>query len=536
MHQVPVRGLLVATLLGLLEVHGADGREQARQGRTFRDSPGPPAIDRGLVGRVYRSPDSRETRLRASIRSLNGPEQRIGTSGAPYVAGKLIVKFRDGMSPTARASALSAAAATTSPQPSYADFEVVSIDPAADAEAAAAAMAARPDVEYAQPAYRVHAQFTPNDPFYAKQWNLPDIDMERAWDIQPGAGSSITVAVVDSGIAYTNVTRSYHANAFRVNTDGDVIVGSNTGTLYPSLGDLTLSFVAAPDLGPSSRFVAPHDFIWDTDVPVDLDGHGTHVSGTIGQTTNNNAGTAGVAFNVKLMPVKVLDSEWDDIFGSPHASTDDTVARGIRYAADNGAKVINLSIGRTGNAGTAPVVEDAIRYAVSKGAFIAIAGGNGFEDGNQTEVIAEIANRVQGAVSVAATDRNHNRAFYSTTGNYIELAAPGGAFRGFDNEGGILQQTLDLDLVETFTSSPSRLIAPRFDAVAYFYFSGTSSATPHVSGVAAMLMQQGITSPAAIESALEKFATDRGAAGRDNDFGFGEINARNTLRGLGLVK
>jgi serine protease len=350
--------------------------------------------------------------------------------------------------------------------------------------------------------------------------------MERAWDIQPAAGSTITVAVLDTGVAYTNLTRTYHANAFRVDADGDVVVGGNSGTQYPSLGDLTLSFVAAPELGPSTRFVAPHDFIWNTDVPVDLDGHGTHVSGTIGQLTNNAIGTAGVAFNVKLMPVKVLDTEWDDIFGAPGVGTDATV----------GAQVINMSLGRTGDAGSAPAVEDAIRYAVSKGVFISIAGGNEFEDGNPMEVIAEIASRVQGAVSVAATDKNHNRAYYSSTGSYIELAAPGGSFRGFDDEGGILQQTLDLDLVETFTSSPARFGPPRFDALAYFYFTGTSSAAPHVSGVAAMLMQQGIRTPAAIEAALERFATDRGAAGRDNEFGYGEISARNTLIGLGVAR
>ena len=216
--------------------------------------------------------------------------------------------------------------------------------------------------------------------------------------------------------------------------------------------------------------------------------------------------------------------------------TDITVARGIRYAADNGARIINMSLGRTGDAGSAPAVEDAIRYAISKGAFVAVAGGNEFEDGNPTEVLAEIANRIQGMVSVAATDKNHNRAFYSSTGSYIELAAPGGSFRGFDVDGGILQQTLDLDFVETFTSTPARFIPPRFDVLAYFYFTGTSSSTPHVSGVAAMLMQQGITSPAAIEAALERFATDRGTAGRDNEFGFGEINARNTLLGLGVAR
>jgi serine protease len=297
---------------------------------------------------------------------------------------------------------------------------------------------------------------------------------------------------------------------------------------------LTLPFVAATELGPSSRFVAPRDFIWGGTTPIDLDGHGTHVSGTIGQLTNNNAGTAGVAFNVKLMPVKVLDGNWDDIFGAPNQGTDDVVAQGIRYAADNGAKVINMSLGRTGPA--APAIEDAIKYAVGKGAFVAIAAGNEFEDGNPTSVIAEIASRVQGAVSVGAIDRSHNRAYYSTTGTYVELAAPGGSFRGFESDGGILQQTLDLAVVETYFTTPSRLVAPRFDALAYYFFIGTSQATPHVSGVAAMLMQQGITSPAAVEAALEKFATDLGATGRDNEFGFGEISARNTLRGLGISK
>jgi subtilisin family serine protease len=182
------------------------------------------------------------------------------------------------------------------------------------------------------------------------------------------------------------------------------------------------------------------------------------------------------------------------------------------------------------------VIEDAVKYAVGKGAFVAIAAGNEFEDGNPSEAIADIASRVQGAVAVAAVDKSHARAWYSSSGPYVELAAPGGSFRGFPSEGGILQQTFDLDLVETYKSKPADFVAPHFDNLAYFFFIGTSQATPHVSGVAAMLRQQGITDPAAIEAALEKFAVDRGAAGRDNDFGFGEINARSTLRGLGLAR
>jgi serine protease len=248
---------------------------------------------------------------------------------------------------------------------------------------------------------------------------------------------------------------------------------------------------------------------------------------------------------VKLMPVKVLDADWDDIFGSPNSGTDDIVARGVRYAADNGAKVLNLSIGRTGP--PAPVIEDAIKYAVGKGCFIAIAGGNGFTDGNPTEVIAEIANRVQGAVAVGAINPAKDHASYSTTANYVELVAPGGDFGNFGSNGGVLQQTLDLALAETDEfPPPSRYKVPRFDALAYYFFIGTSQATPHVAGVAAMLMQQGITDPAAVEAALERFATPCSegqhrcdasvAANRSNTFGFGLVEARNTLRGLGLAR
>jgi serine protease len=356
------------------------------------------------------------------------------------------------------------------------------------------------------------------------QWNLPLIDMERAWDIQPAAGSNIVVAVLDTGVAYSNQTLHVHASAFR----------DDQGTLYPALGDLTLNFAAAPELAPFTRFVSPHDFIWDDNVPLDFDGHGTHVSGTIGQLTNNGAGVAGVAFNVKIMPVKVIDSIWDDVFGAPNFGTDDVVARGIRYAADNGAKIINMSIGRDGD--PAPVIEDAIKYAVGKGVFIAIAGGNSFEDGNPKEVVADIASRVQGAVSVAAVGPDKTHAHYSTTGNYIELSAPGGTDRGFGRNGYVFQQTYDFTATDTFLLPPAQFAAPRFDVINYVGYVGTSQATPHVSGVAAMLMQQGITDPAAIEAALEKFATDLGDPGRDNTYGYGLIEARDTLRGLGLAK
>jgi serine protease len=166
-------------------------------------------------------------------------------------------------------------------------------------------------------------------------------------------------------------------------------------------------------------------------------------------------------------------------------------------------------------------------------------------------VIADIASRVQGAVAVAAVDRNatvgdHHcsgtstspscHAYYSSSGSWVELAAPGGSERGFGRDGFIWQQTFDFNFVETYLLPPSQFRAPRFDILAYVGIIGTSMATPHVSGVAAMMIQQGINNPAAVEAALERFATDLGTPGRDDFYGYGLVDARNVLRGLGMAR
>jgi len=496
---------------------------------------GLPAVNVGLMQDESHAPDAPEALHRVAIRAgLRGDDG--ARPAASFRPGRLIVKFRDEAPDVARLSALHDASTTgtIAERASHADFDVVHLSPDEDPVTAARLLMDRHGdvVEYAQPSYRMHTMFTPNDPYYASnQWNLPMIDLERAWDIQPAAGSSITVAVVDSGLAYQDAMIIANVPAFR----------DDQNRRYPPLGRINIPYSAARQVVSAAhpeRIVAPHDFIWDgtsfATMPFDFDGHGTHVSGTIGQLTNDGEGTAGIAFNVKLMPVKVIDSVWDFLFGAPNEATDDVVARGVRYAADNGAKIINMSIGRDGP--PAPVVEDAIKYAVGKGAFIAIAAGNGFEDGNPVEVVAEIASRVKGAVSVAAVDRARNHAFYSTAGPYVELAAPGGAIRGFGASGAVYQQTFNFDFTDTFLLPPAQYHAPRFDVMGYIPYSGTSMATPHVTGVAAILMQQGITDPAAIEDALEKTAIDLGVKGRDDQFGFGLIDARNAMFGLGLAK
>lgn len=475
-----------------------------------------PAIDRGL--REFDPPRPPRSRLTAQ-------NARGASDGAPFLRGSIIVKFRAGTTPTAQRAMLARVNGSTTRALPYASFDIVSIDPSDDPEAVARRLEAQPDVEYAQARYRVYPSFVPNDPLYARQWNFPAIDMERAWDINPGAATSITVAVLDSGVAYRSATMAYNT----VPLDFFPF-----GPSFPALGTVTIPFAAAPDLAGVDRFVAPRDFIWDTTTPMDLDGHGTHVAGTIGQVTNNGVGGAGVAFNVRIMPVKVVDGFWDAAFNSPFIGTDDVVARGIRYAADNGARVINMSIGRNGF--PAPAVKDAVSYAVSRGAFVVISAGNGFEDGNLVERLAEFAPLIDGAIAVSAVGQRKVRAYYSTTGPYVEIAAPGGDQRADGTSGGILQQTYDLDMVETYLNGPSGYRAPRFDSFAYDFFQGTSMAAPHVAGFAALLMQQGITSPAAIEEVMKRFATDLGPQGKDEAYGYGLINPRASLRGLGIVK
>jgi serine protease len=474
-----------------------------------------PGIDQGLHVR---------SRPRATRRALDFSIEQQGSGNSRYLRGSLIVKFRPGTSPQAQAAMLALVAGRATPDLPYASFDIVDIDRQADPEAIAFRLSGQPDVEYAQARYRAQPLLTPNDPFYSLQWSYPALEMERAWDINPGASPAITVAVLDSGLAYTNtVLRFVQPNPQSID-----------GILYPALGSVNIQAAAAFDLVAADRVVSPYDFIWDDNTPIDMDGHGTHIAGTIGQLTNNGVGAAGMAFNVKLMPVKVIDGFWDAYFESPYIGTDDTIARGIRYAVDSGAKVLNLSIGRTGP--PAPAIRDAVTYAVSRGAFVAAAGGNDFLDGNPVERFAELAPQIDGMVAVAAVGRDRNRAVYSSTGSYIELAAPGGDSVRGGGGAAILQQTYNYDFTDTFVNGAVGFRAPRFDVFAYVYYEGTSMATAHVSGLAALLMQQGITSPAAVEAAMKAFATDLGTPGRDDQYGYGLINGRKTLRGMGLAR
>jgi serine protease len=467
----------------------------------------------GLSGKAFGTMPDRE-RLRALKRAVD--------EGLHYIPGRVLVKWQDGMPNAAKVSSISGLkGARLTDADVYADFQLVEIAEDVNPEAAAAALAAQPGVEYAEPDGLRYVSFRPNDPSYSRQWNMPAINMETAWDINQGGDSNVIVAVLDTGVAYkTDVYRLQRHNGQRV-VNVDVPVA------------------AAGDLATANRFAAPFDFIWGDNEPSDFDGHGTHVAGTIGQSTNNNSGLTGIAFNVRIMPLKVCASAWDILFlfaadgvsqvdPDFSACPDSEQAEAIRYAADNGAKVINLSLG--GRGAQSRAVGDALRYAVGRGVFVAIAAGNEFEEGNPVSHPASFGPEIAGVVSVAAVGRNLQRAYYSNTGAYVEIAAPGGNSRDGGAAGMIYQQTLN---PSTF---PVTVVAPRFDVFQEAPFQGTSMASPHVAGLAALLISQGITDPATIEAAIRHFAKDQGTAGRDNEYGDGLIDARATLRGLGLLR
>jgi serine protease len=460
-----------------------------------------------------------------------------------YITGEVLLKFKSGTSAARRQRALGALRSRPSLNDLQWTGDIASFrDPSEpDAERLASQLTAQPEIEFAQPNYirsfpvgKASAVAPlavgpglagrPNDPDYgALQWNLSLLNMPAAWDINPGGDASIIVAVVDSGVTTEDTTLA--ARLW-------------TGQQFENV---SLRIARSPDLTPS-RVVLPRDLIFNTGASSTWDfvGHGTHVASTIAEDANNQLSLAGMAYNVRIMPVKVCVGYWemmlaraqDNITGflpsDSGGCSDSLISQGIRYAVDNGARVINLSLG---GAGEAPIVRDALTYAVGKGAFVAISVGNGFEDGNEPEYPAAYAPGIDGVMSVGAIGKSKTRAYYSDTGSQVEISAPGGSDRdgGGEDEGFVWQVTLFPP-----DSDPLKLSVPRFDRYVEVGYIGTSMAAPHVSALAALLMSQGITTPKAVEAAIKAFALDLGAAGRDDDYGFGLIQPRASLFGLGV--
>jgi len=308
----------------------------------------------------------------------------------------------------------------------------------------------------------------PNDPSYPDQWALPLIGAPCAWNITTGS-PNVTVAVVDSGVDL------HHPDlAGRLRSDG-------------------------------------YDFVSDTADPSDQNGHGTNVTGIIAATLNNGEGIAGLAPGVKILPVRVMDAKG---YGS-----DGTIARGIRYAADKSAQVINLSLGVTLSAdqSVSGPISAAIRYAQSKGALVVVAAGNDF---------APLPNAIVGdnadVLVVAATDESDRKAPFSNYGPQISIAAPG------------VHILSTMPTYEVYLTSSALPADERFERN-YDYMSGTSQATPYVSALAALLFSAHPDWNAQqVAQTIKEHASDissmNPALTRQKYLGSGRIDACNALQ------
>lgn len=329
------------------------------------------------------------------------------TAEIAAVPGQYVVTWKSGTAAAGRMANLEAAGGQVVDQIEPLNIDVIDVANLMAADAALAetlidSYKQNPDVLAIEPNYLYEAAYTPNDPGRSSQWAWSKIQAYNAWDITRGS-SNVVIAIVDTGIQLNH-----------------------------------------PDL--DAKIVAGYDFVDRDTNASDGNGHGTHVAGTAAAETNNGIGGAGTCPNCRLMPVRVLNNS-----GSGTLSG---VAQGITYAADRGAKVINLSLGGTGGASA---LQSAINYAWNKGVFVACAAGN--SNTSQASYPAYYSN----CFAVASTMSNDARSSFSNYGTWVEVAAPGSS------------------IYSTYPTST------------YGNLNGTSMATPHVAGLAGLLASQGLT-------------------------------------------
>jgi serine protease len=362
--------------------------------------------------------------------------------------------------------------------------------------AAVARLRRLPHVAYAVPDYIAHAagSWVPDDPgrghtaqgWERLQWNFMSkagVNALGAWanliaDHRPG-GTGTVVAVLDTGVAY----RNWH------------------------------QFRRSPDFG-RTRFVDPYDFVAHNAYPLDREGHGTFVAGTVAESTNNGIGVTGLAYGASIMPVRILDAQ-----GNGDAAT---IARAIRYAVAHRANVINLSIefGLDVGSSDIPDIISALRYAHRRGVVVVAASGN---DGDPQIAYPARASQV---ISVGATTIDRCLATYSNTGTRLDLVAPGGGD--------------DSSLIPDPNCQPYRTLPDVFQMTIYdganpghfglpggWY--GTSMSAPHVSATAALVIASGVLgrhpSPDQVLARLEQTAQTLGGSKPNPDYGYGLLDA-----------
>ncbi len=409
--------------------------------------------------------------------------------GAQFVPGQVIVKFKSGAIAPARLAFASANLETSRQlgggETLYTIGGELTTTAARDSVLETVeALRTRDDVEFAQPNYLYYTTATPNDSLYKDQWNYPAINLPGAWDITTGS-SSVVIAVLDTG-------KMNH-----------------------------------PDL--SGQFVGGYDFVSDASISTDGDGrdsdatnpgtgrsasHGIHVAGTIAALSNNNSGVAGVCWNCKVLPVRVVSDT-----GASSADITD----GIRWAAglsiagvpDNAypAKVINMSLAGELPCSADPTYQNAINAAYERNISIVVAAGN-----RKKRASGFVPASCNNVITVAATDYVGGRAPYSNFGATIEVSAPGGNIKTKLHDG------QSQDGIRSTIKNPG-------GSYAYSGYQGTSMAAPHVSGVIGlMLSRNSALTPTQIVNKLKRTAraisTEKCRAG----CGAGLIDADAALR------
>jgi len=372
-----------------------------------------------------------------------------------YVPGEILVKFKPTVGRLGAQNLLAARGLQAVAGIQSIGVLKVAVEPGREWETIAS-LQGDPNVLYAEPNYRAFALDTvPNDPSYGSQWGLPKIEAPAAWDISTGS-SNVVIAVVDTGIDLDH-----------------------------------------PDLSCSGKLTAGWDFVNNDATPDDDHGHGSHVAGIAAACTNNSTGVAGVAWNARLMPVKVLDYNGNGTY--------EGVAAGVTYAVDQGADIINLSLGGFDDSAT---LANAIQYADAHGVLVAAAAGNCAQDGYQCNYLTNpimYPAAYSTTIAVAATDSADNWATFSEHHPYVDVAAPG---------------------VSIYSTVPG----------SYNYMTGTSMATPHVAGLAALLwsLDPSLTHDE-VRNIIQSTADDLGDPGKDEYFGHGRINARRALESISLA-
>jgi thermitase len=366
---------------------------------------------------------------------LSAAGEGLPLSSGKRVSGEILVKFKQGTSQNEIAqldAAHGAAVVQAIPQLGVLRLR---IPKGSDEGQIAAAYRRNPHVQYAEPDFIATALAAPNDPYFGYQWSLAKVQASSAWDITTGS-PGVTVAVLDTGVDFSH-----------------------------------------PDL--QGKIVASVNFS-DSTTASDVNGHGTHVAGIVGAATNNGQGIAGLGYNTTVVNVKVM--------GDNGTGGYSRIAQGIVWAADHGAKVINMSLG---GPFYSSALEDAVDYAWGKGVVVVAAAGN--DASNTPFYPAAFAN----VIAVASTDRSDMLAPSSDFGDWVDVAAPGG------------------NIYSTLPNSD------------YASLSGTSVASPHVAGLAGLVFTRVTDSNGdgllndEVRSCIEQYADDIGIAG----IGSGRINA-----------